>query len=110
MGNETSRPGVRITNQFRRRDAMVYDLMCEDVRLTIQVAHRENAEDGLGEWSVEAHARQAADRPSILEPGATRTDALHAVARAWTAKRGAFGFPSLDWEAVSAAMLSVRAI
>jgi hypothetical protein len=109
MSNETSRTAVRITNQFRKREAMVYDLACEDVRLTIEVAQRRN-DDGLGEWVVEAHARQAPDRPTINEPGVTRNDALRAVARAWLAKRGAYGFPQLDWDAVSAAMLSVRAI
>jgi hypothetical protein len=109
MSKETSRAAVRITNQFRRREAMVYDLACEDVRLTIEVAQRRN-DDGLGEWFVEAHARQAAERPTIQEPGATRNEALHAVARAWVAKQGAYGFPALDWDAVSAAMLSVRAI
>ena len=88
---------------------MVYDLACEDVRLTIEVAQRPN-DDGLGEWLVEAHARQVADRPTIHEPGATRDEALRAVARTWMAKQGSYGFPQLDWDAVSAAMLSVRAI
>ena len=106
---ESSRPGVRITNQFRRREGMVYDLSCEDIRLTIEIAQRQN-EDGLGAWVVEAHARQAADKPTIHEPGATRDEALRAVARAWAAKQGAHGFPALDWEAVATAMLGVRAI
>jgi hypothetical protein len=109
MTKESSRPGVRITNQFRKRDAMIYDLSCEDIRLTIEVAGRSNT-DGLGDWSVEAHARQAPEKPTILEPGATRVDALRAVARAWAAKEGAYGFPQVDWEAVSAALLGVRAI
>lgn len=109
MSKETSRSGVRITNQFRKREAMVYDLSCEEVRLTIEVAQRRN-DDGLGEWVVEAHARQATDRPTIHESGVTRTAALHAVARAWIGKQGAHGFPQLDWDAVSVAMLSVRAI
>jgi len=109
MSKEVSRPGVRITNQFRKGPAMVYDLSCEDVRLTIEVAARPN-DDGRGEWSLEAHARQAAERPAIHEPGATRIEALRADARAWSARGGAHGFPRLDWDAVSAAMLSVRAI
>ena len=109
MTKETSRPAVRITNQFRKRDAMVYDLCCEDVRFTIEVTGRQN-EDGLGEWMVEAHARQAAEKPAIHEPGVTRSDALRAVARTWAAKQGAYGFPAVDWEAISAAMLGVRAI
>ena len=45
---ETSRPGVRITNQFRKRDAMVYDLSCERFHVTITMAGRPNL-DGLGE-------------------------------------------------------------
>jgi hypothetical protein len=102
-------PGVRITNQFRKRDAMVYDFAYQDVRLTIEVAQRSD-DDGRGEWSMEAHARQSVDRPTIQQAGATRKDALSAVASAWRAKQGAGGFPQLDWDGVSAAMLSVRAI
>jgi len=109
MAKETSRAGVRITNQFRKREAMVYDLSCEGIRLTIEVAQRRN-DDGLGEWIVEAHARQAVDTPTIHEPGMTRDDGLRAVACSWTAKQGAPGFPKLDWEAVSVAMHGVRAI
>ena len=109
MGKGSSRPGVRITDQFRKRHAMVYDLSCEDVRLTIEVSPRQN-DDGLGGWVVEAHARQAVDRRALLELGETRKDALRAVARAWTAKQGDLGFPELDWDAISVAMLDVRAI
>jgi hypothetical protein len=109
MSKETPRPAVRITNQFRKREAMVYDLRCEDIHLTIEITPRENA-DGLGEWRVEAHAREDAEKPSIGEPGATRDEALRAVARAWAAKGGSRGFPPLDWAAVSVAMLAVRAI
>src|SRR5580704_12595095 len=109
MSKQAARPGVRITNQFRKHEAMVYDLSCEDIHLTIEVAQRPN-DDGLGSWRIEAHAHQAAEKVTIHEPGATRNDALRAVARSWVAKQGAFGFPALDWDAVSVAMLSVRAI
>jgi len=107
--DDGSPPVARITNQFRKRDAMVYDLSYEDVRLTIEMAARDNS-DGLGEWSAEAHARQSAEKPSIAEPGATREDALRAVARSWVAKQRAYGFPEMDWEAVAVAMRAVRAI
>ena len=93
MSKESARPGVRITNQFRKREAMVYDLSCEDVRLTIEVAQRPN-DDGLGEWMIEAYTRQAAERPTIHEPGPTRNDALRAVARAWAAKKAPTASPS----------------
>ncbi|MDP9149640.1 MAG: hypothetical protein M3O36_06840 [Myxococcota bacterium] len=109
MAEEKRDVRVRITNQFRSGKAMVYDLSCEDTRLTVQIVPRAN-DDGVGEWTVEAHARQSPDRPSIGEPGATRADALRAVARAWVAKNGAYGFPTLDWELVAQALVAVRAI
>jgi hypothetical protein len=88
---------------------MVYDLSCEDVRLTLEVTAREAA-DGLGEWQVEAFAREAPEKPTIDEPGTTRSEALRAVARSWAAKRGTYGFPTLDWDAIAEALLAVRAI
>jgi hypothetical protein len=110
MSKDESRPGARITNQFRKRDAMVYDLSCDSVRLTIEVTQRRN-DDGLGEWTLHAHAaRQGAEKAAIEEPGLTRNEALRAVARSWTAKQSALGLPEVDWEAVSAAMQGVRAI
>jgi hypothetical protein len=102
-------PHVRITNQFRKRTAMVYDLSCDDIRLTIEVTPRDT-DDGSGEWIVQAHVNQAPEKPTVDESGATRGDALGAVARTWAAKRGTFGFPALDWEAVTKALLAVRAI
>jgi hypothetical protein len=102
-------PRARITNQFRRRGAMVYDLSCDGVRLTIEVVPRESS-DGLGEWAVHAHAHHVPDKPTVDGPGATRADALSAVARSWAAKQGADGFPTVDWEAIKQALLAVRAI
>ncbi|MGO9835508.1 MAG: hypothetical protein ACLP1X_14945 [Polyangiaceae bacterium] len=109
MAKDSARPLVRITNQFRKGQVMVYDLSCEDVRLTIEVTPRDSA-DGLGEWIAEAHARQAPEKPTLNEPGVTRGDALRALARSWAAKGGSYGFPALDWEAVTQALLAVRAI
>jgi hypothetical protein len=109
MAKDSPKSPARITTQFRKGQAMVYDLSCEDVRLTIEVTLRD-AQDGLGEWSVGAHARQSPEKPSIDERGTTRREALSAVASSWLAKRGAYGFPSLDWEAVTQALLAVRAI
>jgi hypothetical protein len=109
MAEDKASTRVRITNQFRSREAMVYDLSCETTRLTVQIAPRPN-DDGLGDWSAEAHARQSPERPSVGELGATRGDALRAVARSWTAKNGAYGFPALDWELVAQALIAVRAI
>lgn len=109
MAKNKPQASVRITNQFRKGQAMVYDLSCEDIRLTIEIIASQNG-DAPSEWTVEAHAREAPEKPTIHETSATRGEALRAVARSWTAKQGENGFPTLDWEAVSAALLAVRAI
>jgi hypothetical protein len=102
-------PRARITNQFRKRTTMVYDLTCDGVRLTIEVTPRDSSE-GPGEWTVQAHANQAPDKPTVDGSGATRGDALSAAARSWAAKQATHGFPTLDWEAITQALLAVRAI
>jgi hypothetical protein len=100
-------PSVRITDQFRRRDSMVYDISCEDTRLTVEIARSEGT---TGAFTVAAHARQSPEQPVVTEPGPTRAEALRAVGRAWAAKNAAFGFPKVDWELVEQALLAVRAI
>jgi len=109
MVKEKSVVSVRITTQFRSGKAMVYDLSCEDTRLTVEIAPTEG-DAGEQAFTAAAHARQSPERPSIAEPGPTRGDALRAVGRAWAAKNGAFGFPTVDWEKVNQALLAVRAI
>lgn len=109
MAKEDSKHAVRITNQFRTREGMVYELSCDDVRLTLQMSAR-TASGDLEEWHVQAFARQAPERPTVCKPARTRRDALRAVARVWLAKGGAYGFPTLDWDAVADALLAVRAI
>jgi hypothetical protein len=108
-GEKKEKPGVRITNQFRRGQGMVYDLSCDDVRLTLEITTRSTTESEE-EWHVEAFARESPGRPTLDEPGGTRIDALRAVARSWAAKRGAYGFPALNWDGVTEALLAVRAI
>lgn len=109
MAKEKSEVTVRITTQFRSGKSMLYDLACEGNRLTVEIAP---SEGGTGEqgFTAAAHARQSPERPSIAEPGLTRGDALRAVGRAWAAKNGAFGFPTIDWDKVNQALLAVRAI
>jgi hypothetical protein len=100
-------PTVRITNQFRRGNSMVYDLHCEDTLLTVEIA---SSGDTAKTFTVAAHVRQAPEHPSLTEPGSTRAEALRAVGRAWVAKNGAFGFPKVDWDLVAQALMAVRAI
>jgi hypothetical protein len=85
MSKNTEKPAVRITNQFRKGDSMVYDLSCKDVLLTLQVTSRGDA-DGAGAWHVEAFARHVPERPILDQPGKTPSEALRAVANSWTVR------------------------
>ena len=109
MAKEKTVVSVRITTQFRSGKAMVYDLSCDDNRLTVEISPSDN-DTGEQAFTAAAHARQSPEHPSIAEPGPTRGDALRAVGRAWAAKNGTFGFPTIDWEKVNQALLAVRAI
>ena len=46
MAKDKPQSPVRITNQFRKGQAMVYDLSCEHVRLTIEVTARDAGLEG----------------------------------------------------------------
>jgi len=109
MAERKEQAAARITDQFRSRGAMVYDLSCAGVHLTISLSPAADGEEEVSEWRAEAHARQATERPTVTGTGATRSEAVTEVARAWTAKNGAWGFPMLDWEAVAQALHAVRA-
>jgi hypothetical protein len=110
MASKKEEPNTRVTNQFRSREVMVYDLASEGAQLTISIAPCASNLDGSGEWRAEAYARQAPDHPALAETGPTPGDALDGVARAWAAKDRAFGFPKLDWEAIIRALRAIRAI
>jgi hypothetical protein len=110
MAEKKEDPKTRITNQFRRREVMVYDLASDGAQLTISIAPCAANLDGTGEWRAEIYAREAPERPTVALTGATRDAAIRAVGEAWTAKNRAFGFPKLDWEAIERVLRAVRAI
>jgi hypothetical protein len=106
--------------QFRDGNSMVYDFSCAAERLIVEIAPDDT---GAGAFTAAAHTRVAAAHtraatahtrtaaePTLAEAGATRGDALRAVGRAWARKNGALGFPPIDWELVSQALVAVRAI
>jgi hypothetical protein len=106
-------PSVRIMTQFRDGRAMVYDFSCDAERLIVEIAPSETS---IGAFTAAARTRaagphtRAAVEPSLAEAGPTRGEALRAVGRAWASKNGALGFPTIDWELVSQALVAVRAI
>jgi hypothetical protein len=101
---------IRITQQFRSRDAMVYDLRGSAGRLTLRISGRIGEEGPPTEWLIEASTSSSPDAVVVSERGATRAEALRAVGRSWNENRLASNLPSFDWELVSRAMAAVRAI
>jgi len=100
---ERDKTALRITNQFRSKGSMFYELRCDGTRLTIAVS-----ETPRGEWRVLAHVGSA-DAESIEKSALTRRDALRAVGDSW-ATRESPEFPTFDWNAVADALQAVRAL
>ena len=101
---------LKITDQFRSKDGITYDMKCEESRMSILVTQRSAAADE-GEWRVQARSSGAL-APSVVftEWGATRLDALLAVGRAWTSGLALSGLPTFDWDAVAKVLGAVRAV
>jgi hypothetical protein len=108
--DEREEESIRITQQFRARDAMVYDLRGSAGRLTLRVSGRGDGDGPPTEWRIDASTSSSPDAVIVSEVGLTRADALRAVSRSWNEKRLANNLPSFDWESVTRAMAAVRAI
>jgi len=107
---EVNENAIRITQQFRARDAMVYDLRGGAGRLTLRITGQGGDDGPPTEWCIEASTSTSPDAAIVSERSATRAEALRAVGRSWDAKRLANNLPSFDWESVARAMAAVRAI
>jgi len=106
MAKDERKPAARITGQFRSRDGMVYDFICESIRITISVSPSELDH----QWNADAIAKQLPGAPSMRGTGPSRGAAIDALAESWESKDGAAGTPRLDWSAIREAMTAVRAI
>src|SRR5579864_9358657 len=80
---EGKEDSVRITQQFRSRDAMVYDLRAIIGRLTLRVTGRGGDDGPPTEWRIEASTSSSPDAVVVAERGVTRAEALRAVGRSW---------------------------
>ncbi|MCK6534907.1 MAG: hypothetical protein L6Q84_18190 [Polyangiaceae bacterium] len=98
---------ARITCQFRDRNNMVYELDCRGRQLsfTMSGAPREG-----GLWQAGASVRHSEASPALSGSGASRGDALGAVAEEWQRRGEPAGYPILDWAAIRAALVAVRAV
>ena len=100
---------LRITDQFRGKNGMVYDLKIGPSRLTLCIAPRMNPQDA-GDWHIEAAVAKAPDGIVVAAWGPTKTAALAAVGKAWAVEAAAGTLPAFDWDAVSKALGAVRAL
>jgi len=105
MRKEDKGPKVRITDQFHDKKAMVYDLKCDAIRISISIAGSDEVA-----WEAEGVAKLVPSPPVARGVGASRGEALRLLTEAWSSKGEAAGFPALDWEAIRQALATVRAI
>ena len=101
---------IRITQQFRSGEAMIYDFRSRAGRLTLRVTGRGGEDGPPTEWRIEASTGSYGEAVVAAEWALTRTEALRGVARAWDEKRVAANLPVFDWDSVARAMSAVRAI
>jgi hypothetical protein len=102
---------IRITQQFRSGEAMVYDFRGSTGSLTVRVSGRGGADAGPpAEWCIEACTSSSPESVVVAEWAPTRAEALRAVGRSWKAKCLAHHLPTIDWDGVARAMSAVRAL
>ncbi len=102
---------IRITQQFRSGEAMVYDFRGSAGRLTVRVSGRGGNDAGPPtEWCMEACTSSSPESVVVAEWAPTRAEALRAIGRSWGEKRVAQNLPTIDWDCVARAMTAVRAI
>lgn len=106
---EKLKDALKITDQSRDRNGMVYDLKAEGNRLTVRIFPRENPTE-QNEWRIEARVSSAPEALTVTQWGATRTEALQEVGKVWVSLAAEQGLPTFDWAAVAVALNAVRAL
>lgn len=104
-----SGPTVRITQQFRERRSMTYELDCSGVPLVVRMFFPE-ADVPAPEWVVEVRSNRALDADVATASGPSRAQALNRIAQDWHERDAARTPSEVDWKAVMVAMAAVRAI
>ena len=92
---------ARITQQFRERNNMAYELDCAGTKLSFKM-YPTNDEAGKDDWRVEAFTKLTPDH-IVKGTAPTRRQAFDMVEKAW-------GPSPLDWRAIEDALENVRAL
>jgi hypothetical protein len=98
-------PAVSISQQYRERHNMTYELDCQGTRLILRMFFPPLA--GGSDWRVEA---RYGDAGVVEKTAATRARALAEISEAWSALVATQAVPAFDWLAVTRVLQSVRAI
>ena len=100
---------IRITQQFRSGQAMVYDLRDKIGRLTLRLSQRQSDTDP-GDYRFDASTGTGPEAIVVTGWGATRADALRDAALSWSKVRVRSGLPAFDWDVVTRVLSAVRAV
>lgn len=99
---------LRITDQFRTRDGMAYELRAHGARLTVLITELRTV-GNEGEWRVEAFS-SLDPASTVAREGPTKREALQRMGIDWASDARTRGLPAFDWDAVARALATVRAI
>ena len=102
------RPTIAITQQYRERHNMTFELDCSGEALVLRVFFP--LETAPAEWRIEARGKHGGEAVVIDRVAATRELAFQAICGAWPAGSLPAGKASYDWEGVTRVLRSVRAL
>jgi len=106
--SDDGQDGLRITNQFRTRNGFAYELRFEGARLEVLVTPRTSEDDG-GDWHVEASVKTSPEQ-TIGHWASSKSEALRLTAATWAERSAELGLPTFDWNAITRALVAVRAV
>ena len=99
---------IVITQQYRERHNMTYELDCAGEALVLRVFFP--PETGPAEWRIEARGKGAGDAIVVDRVAATRELAFQAICGAWPTASAPTSKACYDWEGVTQVLRSVRAL
>lgn len=102
-------PASKVTMQYRKGDAWVYELESDGVQVDVHVSARASV-NGADEWTISAHRGRGEHALVLTESGKTRAEALNKIVESWQTKTGELALPAFDWQAAVQALVSIRAI
>lgn len=100
---------VRITDQYRDRDVIVYELSCEGTRLAVRFLPRPPDGEGAA-WTVDVRTNERENSVIVTGAGDTRAAALREAGGAWANALRSRPYPAFEWNAISEALEMVKAL